>query len=129
MAANAQVAMDPPRIGRTEFLPRLEGLVFGENPREGFFQGSRFLHPEMAFEMSFPPGWATENLKNTVQGVSPEEDAILQLSVAEVSDPANALKGFLAQDGIQPGTSSRAAINGLPAAGAEFHYEGDGEEA
>lgn len=129
MAARAQVAMDPPRVGRTEFLPRLEGLVFGENPREGFFQGSRFLHPEMAFELTFPQGWATENLKNVVQGMSPEEDAILQLSVAEVSDPVTALKGFLAQDGIQPGASSRAAINGLPAAGAEFHYEGDEEEA
>jgi predicted Zn-dependent protease len=59
--------------------------------------------------------------------MSPQEDALLQLTVAEGPDPRSALSAFLSQGGIQAGASSYASINGLPAAGADFHVEGEGE--
>lgn len=127
MAAKAELAVDPPKVGRTEYIPRLDGLTFGENPREGFFQGVRFFHPEMAFEMAFPQGWTTSNLKNAVLAASPEEDALLQLTVADGPNPGSALSGFLSQEGIQAGAPSYASINGLSAAGADFHVEGEGD--
>jgi len=126
MAAMTEVAVDPPRVVHAEYLARLDGLIFGENPREGFFEGTRFLHPEMAFEMTFPQGWTTANQKTAVVGVSPEEDGLLQLKVADGTDPAAALRAFLSQSGVQAGAQNFAPLNGLPAARADFHIEDEG---
>ena len=49
------------QVNRDRYLDRLEGMVFGRNPRQGYFVGTRFLHPEMAFELTYPTGWSTVN--------------------------------------------------------------------
>src|SRR5690606_471691 len=82
-----QVAALPPdsqsgRVERESFLRRLNGLVFGDNPREGFFRGNEFLHPELAFRFSFPAGWSTSNQKSAVVAVSPNQDAVVQITLA-----------------------------------------------
>jgi predicted Zn-dependent protease len=122
LAARTEVARDPALVNRDTYLRRLDGLIFGENPREGFFRGRAFHHPDMAFSMDFPQGWRTANSKQAVQGLSPEEDALLVLSLGEGATPSAGLRSFLAQEGIQGGSVSEAAVNGLPAAAADFRF-------
>ncbi|HSA57169.1 MAG TPA: M48 family metalloprotease [Gemmatimonadaceae bacterium] len=105
---------------RDRFLQRTEGLVFGENPRQGFFQGSAFLHPDLRFRLDFPNGWRTVNQTSQVAGVSPEQDAVIVLTLAAQTNPSSALSQFLSQQGIQTRGTSGASINGLPAASAAF---------
>jgi predicted Zn-dependent protease len=126
MAATAQVARDPALVGREEFIPRLDGMVFGVNPREGFFEGPRFYHPEMAFQLTFPDGWRTANSKESVQAAPQDQDAILALTLAQGDTPAEALSAFLATEGMESGPASNAAINGIPAASAEFRVAVEG---
>jgi predicted Zn-dependent protease len=45
------------KVERDVFLQRTEGLIFGENPREGFFRQQQFLHPDLRFQLDFPTGW------------------------------------------------------------------------
>jgi predicted Zn-dependent protease len=123
LAETAEIDADPPRVVREAFLLRLDGLVFGENPREGFFRDARFYHPDMRFQMDFPSGWQTANSRQAVQALSPQEDAILALTVGEGADPGAALRSFLAQDGVEGGGSSEASVNGLPAAAADFRAQ------
>jgi predicted Zn-dependent protease len=33
-------------------------MVYGENPRAGYFQGAQFVHPDMRFVIEFPADWA-----------------------------------------------------------------------
>jgi predicted Zn-dependent protease len=120
MAAETEVALDPAMVRREGYIPRLDGMTFGENPREGFFEGSRFYHPDMAFELSFPDGWQTANSKQAVQAASQEGDAIMALTLAEGSTPAEALATFLSQEGMETGPATSSAINGVPAASADF---------
>jgi predicted Zn-dependent protease len=122
LADSADVALDPALIRRNEYLPRLDGMIFGENPREGFFEGSRFYHPDMAFEFEFPAGWQTSNSKQAVQAGHPEGDALMGLTLAEGDTPAAALDAFLSQEGMEAGQPSGAAINGIPAAAADFRF-------
>ena len=49
----------PTRVLADEYLASLDGVVFGLDPRDGFFQGPRFLHPDLAFEFTMPDGWET----------------------------------------------------------------------
>ena len=120
MAAEAEVARDPALVGREEYLPRLDGMIYGENPREGFFEGRRFYHPEMAFQLDFPDGWEASNSKQAVQAGSPEGDAMMALTLAEGATPAAALNAFLSEEGMEAGQPSSAAVNGIPAATADF---------
>src|SRR5437899_4119140 len=42
------------KVNRDEYLGVIDGLVYGEDPRQGYFQGSRFLHPDLKFRLTFP---------------------------------------------------------------------------
>jgi predicted Zn-dependent protease len=120
MADTATIATDVPRVVRKEYVDRLDGLVFGENPREGYFLETRFYHPSLRFQMTFPTGWRTANMRQGVQALSPQEDAVLVLTLSQDADPGTALRGFLGKEGIQGSGISEAAVNGLPAASADF---------
>jgi len=121
-AETAEVALDPPLVGREDYLLRLDGMTFGENPREGYFQANKFYHPEMAFQIEFPEGWQTANSKQAVQAASSEQDAVMALTLGEGASPSEALSAFLGQEGMQSGSRSGSAINGIPAASAEFRF-------
>jgi len=127
MAESAEVAANPPIVGYEAFVNRLDGLIFGENPREGYFLGSRFYHPDLRFQMDFPAGWRTANERQAVRAASPEGDAVLALSGVEESSPAAALRSFMGQEGVEGSAHSQAAVNGLPAASADFRAQTQGQ--
>ncbi|MGQ0767463.1 MAG: M48 family metalloprotease [Gemmatimonadota bacterium] len=108
------------QVNRDQFLQRLDGMVFGEDPRNGFFQQSVFLHPTLRFRFDYPSGWRTLNQADQVVGVSPQQDAVIVLSGAGSAGPTQALQQFLGQQGIRTLGSNSSAINGLPAATGQF---------
>jgi predicted Zn-dependent protease len=111
-------------VGERSYLLRLHGLVYGENPREGFFRGQTFLHPDLAFQITFPSGWQTVNQKTAVIAQSPNEDAILQLTLAEgASSPVDAAREFAAQEGVSAAAVQPGIIGGFPSATAAFAAE------
>jgi predicted Zn-dependent protease len=108
------------KLNRDSFLRRLDGLVYGDNPRQGFFEGTRFNHPDLAFRIDFPTGWKTQNQASAVLGVSQAQDALFALSIPSNEAPDVALSKFLGQQGIQSANRSTSSINGNSAASAEF---------
>jgi predicted Zn-dependent protease len=119
-AAEARVAAlpappDSTQRGTGRYLEQLAGLVYGQNPRNGFFRDGRFYHPELRFQMDFPRGWATQNLAQAVMAGSPQQDAILQLTLAAAGGATAAAQGFLSQQGIQPVQTRRESVQGNPA--------------
>ncbi|MGH7703034.1 MAG: M48 family metalloprotease, partial [Gemmatimonadales bacterium] len=112
-------------VDRDGYLHRLDGMVYGQNPRQGFFRGSLFLHPDLKFQFQFPDGWKTENQSQAVVGVSPGRDAILQVSLAGQEPPGQAAQKFFAQQGIQAGNRQRTDINGASAVIGTFQAQTD----
>lgn len=110
-------------LGRDIFLRRIEGIVFGENPRAGYFAGQEFLHPDLKFRFRFPDGWKMQNGTHAVTGISTAEDALIELRLASGSDPVAALQAFTSQDGLASDQRQSTTINGLPAATAEFQVQ------
>lgn len=118
--SHVRVPLDDKRVSRAEFLGAIDGMVYGDNPRQGYFKGSAFLHPDLAFQLDFPSGWKAANQTSSVSGLSPEKDAQVQLALAGKDDPATALQKFLGQEGIQPGRASQTTIHGNRASLAPF---------
>ena len=108
-------------VGRERYLERLDGLVFGRNPRNGFFRDGTFLHPDLAFRLDFPADWKRQNLARTVVAQSPGQDAILQLTLAEAASHEEAARQFFGQQGMVATMDVRTTrIHGLPATTGEF---------
>jgi predicted Zn-dependent protease len=105
---------------RAAYLRRLDGMEFGEDPREGFFRGSVFYHPGMRFQFAFPQGWKTTNQKAVVGATSPNQDAVVLITLARRESPEVASREFFAQGGVQRGSAWRGDINGLPAVAHSF---------
>ena len=117
------------RTNRDPFVRRIDGVVFGENPRQGFFEGQRFNHPDLAFRVDFPAGWKTQNQPSAVVAVSPAQDGMVALSIPGTDGPAQALAKFLGQQGVQGTNQSSAAVNGFPAAAADFQAQAQDGQA
>lgn len=121
---NAQVAelggVSNRTIGRERFLSAIDGVVFGTNPREGYFQGNTFIHPELGFQMRFPEGWNPSNQKQAVGAMSPNQDAVVVLTLSGRQSPQEAAREFFSQQGIVQGQSLQASLDGLPAVARVF---------
>lgn len=107
-------------VDRRGYLQRLDGMVFGPNPREGFFEETLFRHPELAFRIEFPRGWKTHNAKDLVAAVSPKQDAAIVLGLAEGDQPYRAAEAFVREQGVRGERPKTGTINGLQAAWARF---------
>jgi predicted Zn-dependent protease len=112
-------------VKRDEYLGRLDGMVFGDNPREGFFRQNAFYHPELRFQLTFPRGFKTQNQRDSVVGVSESQDALVALTLAQAASPEAGARQFLSQQGVEAGRSSRDTIAGLPAYTALFRAATD----
>jgi predicted Zn-dependent protease len=110
------------RSGREDYLARLDGVAFGENPRQGFFQGDAFLHPDLRFRIDLPGGWKKANTAAAVVAVSPREDAAVQLSIAGPLSPQEASQRFFAQEGIRPAALAGSAA-GVPGTATWFEAQ------
>ena len=116
---------DTLRSGGDAYLDRIDGLVYGENPRNGFFRDHLFLHPDFRLQLEFPRGWRTQNLAAAVVAISPSRDAVIQLTLAEARTLEEASWTFLAEPGVRAGETRRETIHGVPAVVSYFRAEGE----
>ena len=91
------------RTNEAAFMRQLDGMMFGMNPREGYTVGSTFIHPDLQFRMDFPQGWKIQNTKQAVVAASPQQDALVGLTLAQGSDARQAARAFFSQQGVQVG--------------------------
>lgn len=90
-------------VNRDTYLARIDGMMYGENPREGYTIGTTFIHPEMRFRMEFPRGWKIQNTRQAVLGVSPNQDAAIVMTHAQAQSSQAAAQRFFSQQGLQAG--------------------------
>jgi predicted Zn-dependent protease len=123
MLDTAKIDPSKAKINREQYLQRIQGMTFGEDPRQGYFEGTHFYHPQMRFQVHFPDGWKVQNMPTAVASLSPNQDAVIQLGLAGEASPRQAAQQFLSQQGVQAGEASTASINGLPAASSYFQAQ------
>jgi predicted Zn-dependent protease len=118
----AELGGDPSAgtVERDAYLRRLDGLVYGPNPREGFFRQGVFVHPDLRFQFRFPRDWPAVNQKQAVSAISPGEDAIVAITLARGASAEAAMQGFAGQGGVRTGRALRRDVNGLPAVWSAF---------
>jgi predicted Zn-dependent protease len=90
------------KLGKASFFRHVEGLVFGEDPRQGFVQNGMFHHPQMEFSFPIPEGFQTINQPSRVVMVPESQEAVIYLEADTKHQTAReAADAFKAQEGIQ----------------------------
>jgi predicted Zn-dependent protease len=107
------------RSGRDDFIRRIDGLVYGDDPRAGYFDGSLFLHPDLKFVLRFPDGWLTANAADAVRASSTEGDALIELRIAQGS-AVEAARRFASQDGVTASAAESRIVHGRRAVSTDF---------
>jgi predicted Zn-dependent protease len=111
---------------RAAYLDGIDGVVYGEDPSEGFARGRRFLHPRLGFTFTVPEGFSIENTAQAIFGIKEDASQAVRLEVVRV--PAEqTLTEYLISGGIE-GVDSKSVedvtVNGLPAATATAKQDG-----
>lgn len=103
------------KVERNAYLQMVDGLVYGEDPRQGYTEGNVFYHPELKFQFPFPAGWKLHNSPSQVQ-VAPENGkALLVFTISPEKDLEAAAKSFAEQYKLTVRESKQASVNGMPA--------------
>ena len=105
---------------RAEYLADLDGVIYGEDPSEGFARGRRFQHPKLGFTFMAPPSFSLDNTAQAVLGLKDGGDEAMRLDL--VSVPAEqTLADYLKSgwiENVDAGSVEDFRINGFPAATA-----------
>lgn len=105
---------------RAAYLAALDGLIYGDDPTEGFVRGRRFVHPKLGFTFVAPDGFTLENTAQAILGVKEGGGQALRLDVVRVA-AEQSLADYLNSgwiENIDASSVEEIAINGLPAAAA-----------
>lgn len=121
--AATKVNYDSLYTGRNPYLRHLDGMIYGDDPRHGYFDGALFLHPDLKFQFTFPSGWRTANQAASVAAVSQAQDAIVEITLAQGS-PDSASRSLFGQPGVQSANVGATRINGLAAVSGDFQAQG-----
>lgn len=104
-------------VNGPSYVDRLDGIVFGADPRQGFFESAHFYHPQMRFHMSFPSGWTTQNGRASVVAVSSGKTAQMQLTLANAGSlsPSEFVAELGRKGSIADASGRRETIGGYDA--------------
>jgi predicted Zn-dependent protease len=109
-----------PREKRTtpadsRYLNAIEGLVLGEDPRQGFVEGNVLYHPELRFRFPLPRGFKVINQPAQVVMVENQNRAVLGFATTGQKSLEAAAAKFLNQPGLRVIERGPMRSNGFPA--------------
>jgi predicted Zn-dependent protease len=119
LAAASVQRIASPIVNKDAFLDRVDGMMFGDDPKEGLIRGREFLHKDLNFRFEVPPGFRLFN-KPTQVLAADQAGTRFVFDKAQQSDglhPADYLRSRWAQ-GHQVRDLETINVNGMEAATA-----------
>ena len=103
------------QVNGDSYLRMIDGLVYGEDPRQGYVENSVFYHPELKFQFPVPGDWALQNMASQVQMAPKDGKALILFTLAKEKDLRSAADAALNQDSLKLVESQVISVNGLSA--------------
>jgi len=103
------------QINRNSYLKRIEGLLYGEDPNQGFVENNTFYHPLLRLQFPLPAGWYFQNTPQRVQMAPKDGKAMMMLTMAPGKTLEESANAVLQQYSLKLIESKKTAVNGLQA--------------
>lgn len=127
-----KLSLTAPEVNRNTYLKRIEGLIYGEDPKGGFLENNVFYHPVLKFQFSSPANWAYQNSPQQVQFAQKEGKALMFMTLAPGSTLQEAASAAFQQYKLQALESREVSVNGLRAlavVGTQPQQQGQQQQA
>ncbi len=102
-------------VNSNSYLRMIDGIVYGDDPRQGFVENNTFYHPDLKFKFSFPQGWNLVNSPMQVQITSPDENAAILFSLSQEKTIQTAAQKTLSELNFTVVSNRNVVVNGYPA--------------
>jgi len=102
-------------VDRDAYLRRIEGIIVGEDPKQGFVENDYFYHPELKFQFPVPRGWQYQNAPSQFQMGPKDGKSAMILMGAKGDTPDAAAQDFITAQQLTVLQSEKTTINGNPA--------------
>jgi predicted Zn-dependent protease len=103
------------KVNQDSYLQLIDGIVYGEDPRQGYVEGNTFYHPELRFKFSFPAGWQLENMPAQVNMAPEDGKALMVFTRAPGSTLQESAWSTLNELELAVQQSRNTTVNGMPA--------------
>jgi predicted Zn-dependent protease len=102
-------------ISRNEYLNKINGIVYGDDPRQGYVEGNAFYHPTLKFTFPVPDGWKVNNTPAQVQMVSEKQDAAILFMGDKAKSVSAAADTFIQGANAAVKSREKFTVNGFQA--------------
>lgn len=103
------------QVNRESYLRRIDGLIYGEDPKGGYLENYVFYHPVLRLQFTVPTNWNYQNTPDKVQMAPKDGRALMFLTLAQGSSLQQAAGTVMQQYKLQTMGSRETTVNGLPA--------------
>ncbi len=102
-------------VEREPYLRMIDGIVYGEDPRQGFVEKGVFYHPELKFRFPVPVGWTLQNSPMQVQMAPRDGGALMIFTMAQGNSLQEAAQKTVKDLNLTVQDSKSTTVNGMPA--------------
>lgn len=103
------------KVNRESYLRMIDGIVYGEDPKQGFVENDVFYHPVLKFQFPIPNQWTVQNTPEQVQMAAKDGKAMMVFTLAPPGALEDAANAVLKNYQLTLVDSKKGDINGLPA--------------
>lgn len=100
---------------RDQYMRLIDGIMYGEDPKQGFVENNAFYHPELRFQFPVPSGWQHQNSPAQFQMGPKEGKMAMILMLAKGNSLDEAAQNLVKELSLKVSESNRTTINGNPA--------------
>ncbi|MCE5251908.1 M48 family metalloprotease [bacterium] len=100
-------------VRQNEYLDLVDGIVYGDDPRQGYVKEGIFYHPEMKFSFPVPTGWKLSNQPSEVRMSPEKQGSIIIFMAAQGNTPAEASTRFVSGNKVEVLDSGSLTVNGM----------------
>lgn len=109
-----KIVYQPRGVKRIEYLQRIDGIVYGDDPRHGYVAGQMFYQPTMRFGFAIPANWDLMNSASTVMMIDSKKQAAVKLTLGRTASPDTEADGFVEANNATVRRRVTTTVNGFP---------------
>jgi predicted Zn-dependent protease len=102
-------------VNRESYLQMINGILYGEDPKQGFVEKNMFYHPQLRFQFPVPTGWESQNSPQQFQMAPKDDKSAMILTLAQGASLDEATQNLVKQFNLNILQKSATTINGNPA--------------
>jgi predicted Zn-dependent protease len=103
------------QVDRDQYLRLINGITYGEDPKQGFVENGQFYHPELRFQFPIPSGWQSQNSPTQFQMAAKDGKSAMILMLAKGNSLDEAAQNLVKELSLNVLENTKTTINGNPA--------------